>query len=157
MRFTTFEQGFRAELANREFARIGMAATAIRTEKHETAPFWRAYDRLERFNAPRYRAAAQRLGISDSTGAGARLRGRLVGWMPNSLRRESIRFAFPRTVEYVEDLRRLAAIGPTSEADFFDYMLRQEELQVNMMEAMLRGRNVAAESLVDRFIGDEGR
>lgn len=152
MRFADFDEGFRAEYANRVFARVGMAASAVRTRSHESGPFWTAYARLEEFNADVYARASTRMRIPDISVTAARRRGWIVGLIPNPLRRESIRFAFPRTVEHAEDLHRLAALGPESERVFLDYMVRQEELQVQLMEKMLRRRYEDCIHLVDDFL-----
>ncbi|GAB3163268.1 hypothetical protein GCM10027258_83360 [Amycolatopsis stemonae] len=155
MKFTNFDDGFRFELANREFARISMSLIAARAKEHDLGPFFAGYARLEDFNAPRYGAAAGRMGIDFTAKATTRARGWLTGHTPLPLLRELLRIAYPRTVEYTEDLRGLSAAGPSTERSFLDYLVRQEDLQVRMMHAALIGKPVEAGTMVDDFIASE--
>ncbi|MFD2470366.1 hypothetical protein [Amycolatopsis silviterrae] len=153
MKFTDFEDGFRFELANREFARLSMSLLASRAATHELGPFFVAYARLEEFSAPRYLAAAERLSIRFRPSPRIRVRGWLTGRTPRPLLRELLRIAYPRTVEYAEDLRRLAASGPPGEESFLDYLVRQEDLQVRMMHAALAGKPGDALKAAEEFVG----
>jgi hypothetical protein len=157
MKFTSFEKGFSAELANRVFARKAMAILAARTRGLDSAPFWRAYHLLEEHNAPIFAAAARRLGVRGARLPLARLRGWLTGHTPLLLLAELLRFAYPRTVEYAEDLKRLRDAGPQSEREFLDYMVRQEELQVRMMHLALISDYRAVSQVVQEFLVAERR
>ncbi|MFE3178386.1 hypothetical protein ACFXPA_43305 [Amycolatopsis sp. NPDC059090] len=150
MKFTDFEDGFRFELANREFARISMTLLASRAAAHELGPFFAGYARLEAFSAPRYRAAAERLSIRYRPNLRTRARGWLTGHTSKPLLRELLRIAYPRTVEYAEDLRCLAA--SETPGDFLDYLVRQEDLQVRMMHAALIGNASDVPGMVEEFI-----
>ncbi|MBQ6644285.1 MAG: hypothetical protein IJH84_25090 [Saccharopolyspora sp.] len=154
MKFADFADGFRLELANREFARSAMTLLAARAGGCDSGPFWVGYAKLEEFNAPRYRAAARRMKISFEPDWRTRTRGWLVGHTPMPLLHELLRIAYPRTVEYAEDIRRLKDAGPPREAAFLDYMIRQD-LQVRMMHAALIGTASEVTALVDEFIASE--
>ena len=93
MQVTTFDDGFRHELANRDFARIAMTRLRSRTRGRPEAEFWGSYARLEEFNAPIYRTAAQRMGVTYTTSLATRLRGELVGATPRPLLTEILRLA----------------------------------------------------------------
>lgn len=155
MKFTSFSAGFGYELANRVFARRSMALLAERTKQLDSAPFWQAYHRLEEFNAPRFAAAAERMKIAPSNLRVAQIRGWATGRTPHALLTELLRFAYPRTVEYAQDLRRLAADGPETERQFLDYMVRQEDLQVRMMHAALQKNYAQITTMVEEFIAAE--
>ncbi|MNR01193.1 hypothetical protein D3C85_1169910 [compost metagenome] len=60
-----------------------------------------------------------------------------------------------RTVAYVERLRWLSEVGPAEGRDFYTYMVRQELLQVQLMDIALRKEYLAAEDLVAQFIAQE--
>ena len=100
-RCKNFEDGFRRELANREFARISMSLIAAGAAERQLGPFFAGYRRLEDFNAPRYRAAAGRMGIRFKAKVTTLAHGWLTG---HTLLRELLRIAYPGTVEYAEDL-----------------------------------------------------
>ena len=154
MKFTTFEDGFRYELANRDFSRIGMTKLRSRTRERPDADFWGSYARLEEFNRPIYRAACRRMGIIYSTSPATRLRGLALGSAPLVVLPEVLRIAYPRTVEYLEDIRRLRQAGPEREGEFLRYMDEQEEIQVSMMHDALRRDYEACRRRVDDFIAD---
>ena len=155
LKHSGFRDGFRSELANREFARRAMAILAERTAGLESAAFWRGYHELEELNAPRFAAAARRLNAAPSRPRAALARGWVTGHTPAAVLPELLRFAYPRTVEYAADLRRLRDIGPLSEREFLDYMVRQEDLQVRMMHSALLGEYEAITAMVQEFIAAE--
>lgn len=150
--FTTFREGFAYELANRDFARIGMTRLAKRTAGRPDHDFWASYARLEDFNVPLYRDAARRMGFDHTTSFGTKLRGYALGAAPRPLLKEVLRTAYPRTVEYLEDIHWMRSVGPAEESSFLQYMDEQEEVQVDMMNAALRKDYDASPRLVSELI-----
>ncbi len=143
-----FRDGLRHELANRAFAAISTRALATRCQGRPDGPFWSAYAELEQFNAPRYRRAARRWGMPVEPDGWTRLRGAAAGATPTFLLGPLLRYVHPKTVAYVEDLRRLRALGPPEGAAFLDYVVAQEEVQVAMMRLALAGRHQDVPALV---------
>lgn len=135
-----FTEGFGYELQNRQFALISMSGVAKRLAGDPRLPFWKGYSELEHFNAPRYEEAARRWGMSAAPTAWTKARGALIGATPKFMLRSLLKFAYPKTVEYLEDLRRVRGTGPADGKVFLDYMVDQEVLQIEMMQLALNGR-----------------
>ncbi len=147
-----FARAFRHEIANRSWALRSTSGIARRLEADPSRAFWAAYVRLEEFNAPRYRRAAQRWGLDPDPGPWTRLRGAVSGAAPRVLIAPFLKYAYPKTVEYVEELRRLRDMGPGDGAAFLDYVVEQEVLQVHMMRLALEGRYAEVVALVEEFL-----
>jgi len=147
-----FSRGFRHELANRAWALRSTSGIARRLEGNPSRAFWAGYVRLEEFNAIRYRQAAQHWGVPSKTRRWTRLRGAVSGAAPRAVVSRFLRYAYPKTAEYVDVLRRLRDIGPQDGAEFLDYMVEQEILQVEMMRLALAKRYGEVPPLVDEFL-----
>lgn len=146
------DKGMRYELANRAFAAISTRALAERSRGRPEGPFWAAYAELERFNAPRYRRAALRWGLPLAPSRWTRLRGAVAGATPAFLFGPLLGFVHPKTIEYVDDLRRLRAGAPTEAEAFLDYVVAQEEVQVEMMRLARAGHFEEVPALVAEHI-----
>ncbi|WP_432062398.1 hypothetical protein [Streptomyces sp. S1] len=137
---TQFTEGFDYELQNRRFALISMSGIARRLHGDPRISFWGGYSDLERFNVPRYEEAARRWGRSAKPTAWTRVRGALIGATPRFMLRPLLAFAYPKTVKYLEDLRRVRGTGPEDGKAFLDYMVDQEVVQIEMMRLALDDR-----------------
>ncbi|MDH0646964.1 hypothetical protein N5D48_09795 [Pseudomonas sp. GD03858] len=136
----TFLKGFRHELANRAFAYLAVRRMADRLQSEPAQSFWSAYADLEAFNQPRYHAAACRWGVDPRPGPLTRLKARLVSSVPRPLQRLLLRLVHHETTKYLAWLRRLRQQGPADAGRFLDYMIDQEQLQLDMMRMALAGR-----------------
>lgn len=146
-----FDKGFQHELANRAFALRAMEGIARRLHRDPQLPFWDGYAALERFNLPRYEKAASRWGLEARPGWWTRTRGAAIGATPKPLLGRLLKFAYPKTVAYRDELRRLRGIGPEDGKVFLDYMVDQEDLQVEMMQLALDRRYAEVTPAVDAF------
>ncbi|MFD5695310.1 hypothetical protein [Streptomyces rubiginosohelvolus] len=147
-----FTKGFQHELANRAFALRSTEGIAKRLHGDPRHAFWASYVKLERFNAPRYQQAATQWGLDAQPTLWTKARGAASGAAPKLLLTPFLKFAHPKTVEYLEDLRRLRAIGPPDGEAFLDYMVNQEALQVEMMQLALEKRYPEVARRVDEFL-----
>lgn len=129
-----------------------MAARFGRGPKHV---YWSAYHRLESFSRPRYRAFAERFGIQLPGKTWISIKSKALSGLPVIMLPSIFSDLRKRTIVYVDKLRALSEIGPAEESDFLDYMVRQELLQVKLMDLLLRNEYLAAEELVADFIARE--
>ncbi|MBC3436527.1 hypothetical protein HU735_13975 [Pseudomonas sp. BW16M2] len=135
-----FLKGFRHELANRAFALAAVRRMASRLQGQPSHPFWKTYADLERFNQPRYQAAADRWGLDTTPGVLTRLKAWLLSSVPRPLQGLLLRIVHRETVKYMAWLQGLRKIGPADAQRFLDYMIEQEQLQLDMMRLALNGR-----------------
>jgi len=136
----TFIKGFRHELANRAFARAAVRRMAARLQGQPAHPFWKTYADLETFNQPRYEAAAQLWGLDTAPGLFTRWKSWLVSSVLRPLQGLLLRLVHRETVKYFAWLQRLREAGPSGAQRFLDYMIDQEQLQLDMMRMALNGR-----------------
>ncbi|MDP1539389.1 MAG: hypothetical protein Q8K94_02420 [Moraxellaceae bacterium] len=147
-----FIQGFSVEVSNRTFALQAMKNLSKRSEGSKQHTFWQAYLRLEQFNVPHYQAAALSWGLDSRPERLAKAKAFATNLVPMAFMSLALRPLYASTVKYAKKLRKLRLIGPTNAQAFLNYMVEQEELQVEMMRLALRKDYAAAARLVDEFI-----
>ena len=146
-----FIRGFRHELANRAFAFIAVGRMAERLKEDRRGLFWKTYLDLEIFNRPRYEAAAQVWGLDLAPGLLTRLKAWVVSSVPDALHGLLLKLVYRETLKYMEWLRDLSQDGPADARDFLDYMLAQEEMQLEMMRMAMQGRYESILRFADDF------
>lgn len=146
-----FISGFRHELANRAFALIAVRRMAERLQGDERRVFWKTYWDLERFNAPRYAAAARQWAPAFKPGLWPVLKAWLVSSVPNPLLGLLLKVVHRETVKYLKWLKALRDMGPADARLFLDYMIEQEELQIEMMQLALSDRYTDIVRRADKF------
>lgn len=148
----TFIKGFKSEIQNRAFALRAIGRLAKRLDGDPRQVLWAAYLKLEVFNAPIYHHAAARWGMDATPGAGTRVKAWVISSVPKFLLGPFLRFVHSKTVIYCEELRKLRSIGPADSRDFLDYMVDQEDLQIEMMRLSLDGQDSVLTRKLDSFI-----
>ncbi|MCO6057636.1 hypothetical protein NG726_13275 [Pseudomonas sp. MOB-449] len=146
-----FIKGFRHELANRAFAFLAVGRMAERLEGDVRGLFWKTYRDLEVFNRPRYEAAARRWGLEVTPGMLSRLKARAVSSVPKACHGLLLKVVYRETLKYLEWLKDLRRQGPADASAFLDYMVHQEEVQIEMMRIALSGRYSEIASRADDF------
>ncbi len=152
-----FLKGFKHELANRSFALMTVRRMAGRLEGDEWFTFWKTYWDLEVLNARRYEAAALVWGLNPVPGIPTKLKAWLVSSVPRFLMVALVRFVYRETLAYADWLRELRKTGPSEAAAFLDFMVEQEELQVEMMRMALAGRHGEIAGYAEDFFLKYGR
>jgi len=147
-----FLAGFEHEVANRAFALRSAQRLSTRMADTEYAGFWSAYLRLEQFNAPVYDEVAVKWGISTDPAFWTRFRAWAVSLTPEPMMTMALESTLARTRAYVITLQELQSIGPEDDRAFLEYMVAQEQLQVEMMRLALAGSSEEIPALVDAFI-----
>ncbi|MDR0242187.1 MAG: hypothetical protein LBJ65_11360 [Burkholderia sp.] len=148
---STFAKGFKGEIQNRAFAIRAIGRLANRLDGDPRQPLWAAYLKLEEFNVPIYRQAAARWGLDVTPKAGTLIKAWMLGSVPKCLLGPFLKLVYSKTVVYCEELRRLRNIGPSDSRDFLDYMVDQEDLQIEMMRLSLDGQDAALARKIDSF------
>lgn len=150
-----FTKGMAYELDGRATMHALTANQAKRSADPALRAYWRAYHRLEEFSRPRYEEKARELGIALPNQRWIAAKARVFSWLPGFMFSRAMADLRSRTIIYVDTLRRLAELGPAEGQAFYAYMVRQELLQVRLMDLALAGDYLAAEPLVAGFIAQE--
>ena len=69
--------------------------------------------------------------------------------LPNSVMRKGMR---DQTIKYLEKLKELQGVAPKEDADFFDFVVKQEELQIDTLQFWVDGKNEEAAELLRNFM-----
>jgi hypothetical protein len=147
----TFIKGFRHELANRAFAFLAVGRMAERLAGDARGLFWKTYRDLEVFNGPRYEAAARRWGLGVTPGMLSRLKAWAISSVPKAFHGLLLKLVYRETLKYLEWLKDLRRQGPADAGAFLDYMVHQEEVQIEMMRMALSGRYSEIAGSADDF------
>lgn len=147
----TFIKGFRHELANRAFAHLAVGRMAERLDGDARGLFWKTYLDLETFNRPRYAAAARKWGLDVEAGILTRLKALAVSSVPKLLLGLLLKVVYRETVKYLGRLQDLRRQAPAEARAFMDYVVDQEQLQIEMMRMALEGRYSAITGRADDF------
>ncbi|VWC57292.1 hypothetical protein BLA18112_00491 [Burkholderia lata] len=147
-----FTDGFHYEIQNRAFAVRAIGRLAERLDGDPRQRLWAAYLKLETFNAPIYHAAATRWGMDDSPRLATRVKAWVIGSVPTCVLKPFLKYVYAQTIAYCETLRRLRDTGPSDSRAFLNYMVDQEEFQIDMMRRSLDGDDTVLASRVDAFI-----
>lgn len=150
-----FIKGMYYELDGRATMHAITANMANRFEEGAMRNYWKSYHQLEEFSRPKYERMAKAFGIELPGRTWISVKSKVISWLPGLMISGAISELRSKTVVYVERLRWLSEIGPAEERDFYAYMVRQELLQVQLMDIALRKEYLAAEDLVAQFIAQE--
>ncbi|WP_147310758.1 hypothetical protein [Pseudomonas citronellolis] len=143
------------ELNGRAMMHAITANMARRFNEGAVHVYWSSYHQLEAFSKPRYEHVARVFGIELPNESWISVKSRVVSWLPGFMIPGAISGLRNRTVAYIEHLRWLSGIGPAEEKDFYAYMVRQEALQVRLMDVALGTELLVAKGLVEQFIAQE--
>jgi hypothetical protein len=117
------------EITNRATARYAIGAILGRDQPQAAVQFWSSYQALEALNEEVYAAPAAQLGVEPNRFS-AWLKGQsaaLYYWLAP---KRMITTMAQATGEYYQELRADAAQVPARHEDFYQYVLRQEKVQV---------------------------
>lgn len=147
-----FVDGFRSEIANRNFARLVTEKLATTAAEDQGRALWSAYHSLEVFNLSIYHPVATQWGLDTTVGHVTRLKAEVLARFPQALHPWLLSSTLKRTKDYMITLEALQTIGPDSEHWFLQYMVDQEALQIDMMEKAILGDYLGAARLVEDFL-----
>ena len=87
----------------------------------------------------------------DTLEGNARLKALAVSSLPARLHGPLLRFIYRETLKYLEWLKKLRQQGPANARRFLEYMVEQEEVQLEMMRLALAGRYAEIARCADDF------
>ncbi len=132
-----FIEGIEYELQNRAFALRAIERIANKTVGTPEHIFWSSYEQLEKFNVPRYAAFAKKRGLTTAPSFFTKAKAWSVSSTPSCLLDALLKFVYTKTKVYLEDLKKVSALGVIEDKSFLDYMIAQEVIQIEMMELAL--------------------
>lgn len=147
-----FKKGFKYELKNRHFALKAVEKIANKLAGTQSNDFWESYLLLEQFNEPRYHAASEVWRVKPKTYFFAKLKASLISLTPNFMLNSLVKLVYRETLKYMVQLREISKLGPPNSRAFLNYMLEQEQVQIDMMKMALEGKTHEIRPLVDNFI-----
>lgn len=152
MRSQQFLNGIHYELQNRAFALIAIARIANRLKGTQEYIFWSAYEKLEQFNTAHYFAYAEKLGLDATPSFLTKAKASLISSTPSFLLDELLKLVYAKTKVYLEDLKQVHALGADTDREFLDYMLAQEQVQIELMELAIKKQYREIPSKIEQFI-----
>lgn len=130
---------------------MAVGRMAERLAGDQTGVLWRTYLDLEIFNRPRYEAAAAAWGLDVAPGLFTKLKAWAVSSVPKVFLGLLLKVVYSETLKYMEWLRDLSREGPADSRAFLEYMVAQEEMQIEMMLMALQGRDSEIVHFADEF------
>lgn len=152
MRSQQFQNGIHYELQNRAFALSAIVRIANRVQGTQEYIFWSAYESLERFNTPHYLAYAEKLGLDATPSFLTKAKASLISSTPSFLLDELLKLVYAKTKVYMEDLKQVHAQGTEADREFLDYMLAQEQVQIELMELAIKKQYREIPPKIEQFI-----
>jgi hypothetical protein len=146
-----FIHGIDYELQNRAFALKAITRIAQRVQGTPEHIFWSSYERLEKFNTPRYATYAKKLGLDPSPSFFTKAKALTVSSTPSVLLDELLKLVYSKTKVYMEDLKNVRALGPEDDNQFLDYMIAQEQVQIELMELAINKQDNQIKPKIDQF------
>lgn len=147
-----FIKGIKYEIANRAFALDSIGRISNRVKGRPEYLFWHSYERLERFSAPKYAKFAEKLGLDVTPSFYTKSRAWSTNLIPTLLLDPTLKLVCFLTKIYLKDLKKVRELGNIEDKDFLDYMVAQEELQIELMELAISRKYNEIVHKTDSFI-----
>ena len=123
------------EYNNRVFAYLSMKRIAESDDDTPRAEFYRAYYDLEVLNKAIYQEMEESLGFDYRSGWFTRFKGWGVGLLIDWFDEESAQGIVDIVEPYMEKLKRLRDLSDAEQHAFFDYVVDQEQVQLDAARA----------------------
>ena len=145
---------FDYEIQNRAMA-FGAMQTMVakRNLAPEVLSWYQAYLALEHLTQARYAPVAAKYGIATAAKTQATLTilaARIAYYLLPEL--TILKQALKQTVPYVDQLKRLRELAPEDDHAFFDFVVEQEELQVEALKLRLDHKPEQATKVFEDFV-----
>ncbi|WP_436863542.1 hypothetical protein [Acinetobacter haemolyticus] len=147
-----FIKGIKYEIANRAFALDSIGRIANRVKGRPEYIFWHSYERLEIFSAPKYAKFAKKIGLDGTPSLYTRSRAWSTCLIPTLLLAPTLKLVCFLTKNYLKDLKKVRELGNSEDMEFLDYMVAQEELQIELMELAISRKYNEIVHKTDSFI-----
>lgn len=147
-----FMKGMKYEIANRAFALNAIERISNRVKGRPEYIFWNSYVELEKFNAPKYLKFAKKLGLDPTPSLYTRTRAWSTNLIPIFLFGPTLKLVYVLTKVYLKDLKKIRDLGSLEDMKFLNYMVAQEELQIELMELAIAKKYSEIKSKTSDFI-----
>lgn len=150
-----FLELFDMEIQNRAFAlkvNRDLGAVAV---GDDTKIFYTAWIAFEEFLQQACAPVARKYGLAQTPRAGANLQVGLArfgaGVLPESV---MTKIVLQDTINYLEKLKELYRVAPSEDRDFFAFVVKHEEAQIEALRLRGDGNKEAAAQLLTSFVAD---
>ena len=148
-----FLQLFDMEVQNRAFALKACRNAMDNASTEGDKIFFDAWLDFEQFLQKKYAPVAEKYALSQEPRSMANIQAGLgeiaLNILPDSVMRKGMR---DQTIQYLEKLKELHRIAPSEDANFFRFVVKQEELQIDALQFWVDGNNNEAAKLLRGFI-----
>ncbi len=150
-----FLELFDMEIQNRSFAMRSAEEMAERASDPEDVAWYETWLAFEQFNQTQYAPFAEKYGLSQEARTVAKIQASLAilagKVLPDDV---TMKFMLDETIKYLEKLKELAELAPEEDRTFFDYVVEQEEMQINALQLRVDGKGQESTALISQFIAE---
>ena len=144
---------FEMEIQNRAFALKSARKMASQASSDEDKYFTAAWVEFEEFLQTKYAPFASKYNLPQEAGLIANIQAGLgvlgLNVLPNAI---ALKTMLDQTVNYNEKLKELRKIAPIEEKAFFEFVVDQEEVQIEAIKLAIQGKMKEAADLVTDFV-----
>ena len=130
-----FMELFDMEVQNRAFALKACINAKDNASTEGDKIFFGAWLDFEQFLQRKYAPYAEKYALSQEPRSMAKIQAGLgeiaLNILPDSIMRKGMR---DQTIQYLEKLKELQRVAPKEDGDFFDFVVKQEELQIDALQ-----------------------
>ncbi len=149
---------FNMEIQNRAFALKSARAMAAKVSSVEDKYFCDAWVGFEESLQKKYAPFAAKYGLSQEPGMKANIEASLamlgIQILPDSIMHQTM---LDQTIAYNEKLKELREIAPTDEKEFFEFVVDQEEAQIEAIKLSKDGKLKEAADLILKFTEEKAK
>lgn len=148
-----FLELFDMEVQNRAFALRICEGMVKRVSDPDDVNWYTAWLGFEQFNQEQYAPFAEKYGLSQEPRVEAKIQagfgslGATV--LPDNV---MLKYMLRETITYLEKLKELARVAPEEDQAFFNYVVEQEELQVDALQLRVDGKSRESAELIRQFV-----
>jgi len=133
---------FEAEIQNRAFALYATKIMVKRVKKPDDVVWYSTWLDWEEFHKKNFAPVAKKYGLNQEPGFGAKLQARIGDVAARLISETSVmKYMLKETAKYCDQLQELADIAPEEDKDFFNYVVDQERLQVDVLPFRIDGKS----------------
>lgn len=146
---------FDMEVQNRAFALLSAERGLKNAPSEGDKIFLGAWLDWERFLKAQYAPYATKYGLSQDPRKQAKMQASLGALAAGVLSNQSaMEFMLDETIEYVKKLEELEQVSPAEDRAFFEFVVRQEEAQVESLRIRVEGRHQEAADVLRAFMAN---
>lgn len=142
---------FDAEIQNRAFALYATEIMIKRVKKTDDVLWYSTWLQWEKFHKRNFAPMAKKYGLSQEPAFASKLQARIGDFAARLLSETAVmKYVLKETEKYCSQLQELADIAPEEDKEFFEYVVEQERLQVEVLPFRIDGNSKkGADMLLD--------